>query len=173
LRILKAFLGDRALTTGQLAAELEGVAPASLYRHVALLVRAGVLQVVAERRVRGSVERTYTLRLLAASVGPDEAAQMTVEEHAQAFRVFVAGLVADFDEYLARGTPDFGRDGVGYSGGAMWLTDAEYAEFVRGVAALVQPRFANAPAKGRRRRMVYSVFLPGPEQHASQHGTAK
>src|ERR1700689_4133268 len=65
LRIVKAFLGDRALTTAQLAAELDDVPAGSLYRHIALLTKAGVLQVVAERRVRGAVERTYAMRLLA------------------------------------------------------------------------------------------------------------
>jgi hypothetical protein len=164
LRIIKAFLGDQALTTSQLAAELDDVPAGSLYRHVALLTSAGVLQVVAERRVRGAVERTYTLRLLAARVGPAEAAAMTAEEHAQAFRVFVAGLLADFDHYLAAGTPDLARDGVSYSGAAMWLTDAEYADFMRDVATLIGPRLANAPGKGRRRRMVFSVFLPAPDR---------
>src|SRR6266545_1576561 len=90
LRILKAFLGDRALTTTQLAAELDDVPAGSLYRHVALLTKAGILQVVAERRIRGAVERTYTLRLFAAQVGPAEAAAMTPEEHSQAFIAFVA-----------------------------------------------------------------------------------
>jgi len=63
LRIVQAFLGDRALTTGELRAELPDVPPASLYRHIARLVDAGVLGVVSERRVRGAVERTYILRL--------------------------------------------------------------------------------------------------------------
>ncbi|HEY2693839.1 MAG TPA: helix-turn-helix domain-containing protein, partial [Pseudonocardiaceae bacterium] len=55
LRIVKAFLGDRVLTTAQLAAELDDVPPGSVYRHVGLLTKAGVLHVVAERRVRGTV----------------------------------------------------------------------------------------------------------------------
>lgn len=97
LRILKAFLGDRALTTTQLAAELNDVPAGSLYRDVALLTKAGVLQVVAERRVRGAVERTYMLRILAAQVGLGEAAAMTTDERAQAFMAFVAGLLAEFD----------------------------------------------------------------------------
>lgn len=37
LRIVKAFLGDRALTTKQLAAELPDVPAGSIYRHVARL----------------------------------------------------------------------------------------------------------------------------------------
>jgi len=46
----------------------------------------------------------------------------------------------------------------------MWLTDAEFAEFVRDFADIAQRRLANAPGKGRRRRMVYTVFLPAPEE---------
>ena len=46
LRIVQAFLGDRALTTSALAAELADVPAASLYRHVARLVDAGVPSVV-------------------------------------------------------------------------------------------------------------------------------
>jgi hypothetical protein len=167
LRIVKAFLGDRALTTSQLAAELDDVPAGSLYRHIALLTKAGVLQVVAERRIRGAVERTYTLRLYAAQIQPGEVAAMTSDEHAQAFMSYVAGLLADFDRYLAAGAPDPVRDGAAYRVAAMWLNEAEFADFVRDLQTLAQPRLANAPAKGRRRRMLYSVLLPGPEQLAT------
>jgi hypothetical protein len=163
LRIVQAFLGDRALTTTELANELDDVPAGSLYRHVALLTKAGVLQVVAERRVRGVIERTYTIRLATAHVGPAEAAAMTPMEHSQAFLAFAAGLSADFDRYLAAGTPDLARDGVGYSMNAMWLTDTEFLEFARDLATVIQPRVANPPGNGRRRRIMASVFLPAPE----------
>ena len=167
LRIIKAFLGDRALTTTQLAAELDDVPAGSLYRHVALLTRAGLLHVVAEHRIRGAVERTYALRLTAARVQPGEAAAMTPEEHSRAFMAYVAGLLADFDRYLAAGTPDLGRDGAGYTVAGMYLTDAELTGFLRDFAAIVQPLLANAPGKGRRRRMLYSIFLPEPDSRSA------
>jgi len=163
LRIVKAFLGERALTTTQLAAELDDVPTGSLYRHVALLVKAGVLQVVAERRVRGAVERTYMLRLFAARIGPDEARAMSAEEHSQAFMAYVAGMLADADRYLAAGQPDPARDGADYRVGALWLSDAEFGQFLRDLTEVFTPRLANAPDKGRKRRMVYTVFLPAPE----------
>lgn len=163
LRIMKAFLGDRALTTSQLAAELGDVPTGSLYRHVARLAKAGVLQVVAERRVRGSVERTYTLRLVASRIGPDEAASMSTEEHGQAFLAFVAGLLGDAERYLAGPDPDVLRDGFSYNAAALWLTDAELAELGRDLARVLQPRLEQAPGRGRKRRLLYSVFLPGEE----------
>ena len=164
LRIVKAFLGERALTTGQLAEELEDVPSGSLYRHVALLVKAGVLQVVAERRVRGAIERTYMLRLFAARIGPGKARAMSAEENGQAFTAYVAGMLADADRYLAAGQPDPARDGADYRVGALWLSDAEFAELLRDLTEVFQPRLAAGPGEGRKRRMVYTVFLPAPEE---------
>lgn len=163
LRIVQAFLGDRTLTTAQLAAELGDVPPSSLYRHVALLTRAGVLQVAAERRVRAVVERTYMLRVHAAQIQPDEAAAMTPEQHLAAFMAYAAGMLADVERYLTAGMPDPLREGFSYRIGAMWLTDAEFADLVRDLVTVVQPRLANAPAKERRRRIVYNVLVPPPE----------
>lgn len=168
LRIVQAFLGDRALTTSQLSAELSDVPAASLYRHVARLVDASVLQVVAERRIRGAVERTYVLRLAAARVHLDEIAKMTIEEHRQMFLAFTAGLLADFDRYLARGNPDLARDGVAYAVDAMWLDDAEYAEMMREIYQVMEPRRANGQRQGRKRRMIASVLLPAAETPAKE-----
>jgi len=161
LRVVQAFLGDRAMTTSDLKGELADVPPASLYRHVARLVDAGVLAVVAERRVRGAVERTYMLRVSAASIGPDELAGMSADDHRQAFMAFVAGLLGDADRYLARGDIDPVRDGAGYRLAGMWLDDDEYAELLRDLVRVLQPRVAKPPGPGRKRRILATVLLPG------------
>ena len=163
LRIVQAFLGDRALTTSQLSAELSDVPAASLYRHVATLVRAGVLQVVAERRVRGAIERTYVLRLAAATIRPDEIEAMTPEEHRQTFMAFVAGVQAAADRYFARPDYNFFKDKVDYRLVGMWLDDAEYNDLLADLVKALAPRLANAPQKGRRRRILGYVLLPGED----------
>lgn len=161
LRIIQAFLGDRALTTSQLSAELSDVPAASLYRQVATLVRAGVLQVVAERRVRGAIERTYVLRLAAASIPPDEAAALTAAEHRQAFAAFVAGLQAAADRYFARPDLDVLKDKGSYRLAGLWLDDAEYDAMLADLVQMLAPRLANGPRKGRRRRILATVLIPG------------
>jgi hypothetical protein len=163
LRIVQTFLGDRALTTSQLRAELPDVPPASLYRHVARLVDGGVLSVVAERRVRGALERTYVLRMSAARISPDQLATMSREDLRQAFLAFVAGLISDADRYLARDRVDPVRDGASYSMAGLWLDDAELLDFLRDLYAVAQPRLANAPAPGRTRRIFATVLLPADE----------
>jgi hypothetical protein len=167
LRIVESFLGDRALTTTQLRTELPDVPAASLYRHVARLVDAGVLAVVAERRVRGALERTYVLRTSAANIGLDEIAKMSPDEHRQVFLAFVAGLIGDFDRYLARGDIDPLRDGVSFRMEGMWLDDVELMELLRELVGVLQPRLANAPKPGRKRRILGTVLLPGTDSDSS------
>jgi hypothetical protein len=163
LRIIQAFLGDRALTTSALRDELPDVPPASLYRHVARLVDAGVLSVVSERRVRGALERTYVLRVAAASINLDELERMTREDHRQAFMAFVAGLLGDFDRYLSHGDIDLARDGVSYRMAGLWLDDAELADLARDLIRVLQPRVANPPRPGRRRRILGTVLIPAED----------
>jgi DNA-binding transcriptional ArsR family regulator len=163
LRIVQAFLGERALTTSDLHDELSDIAPTTLYRHMTRLVAGGVLTVVAERRIRGTVERTYVLRMSAASLGLDHIEAMNAEDHRQAFMAYIAGLLGDFDRYLARGDINLLRDQVGYSLAAMWLDDAEFAELRRELARVLQPRLANPPAPGRTRRLYARVLLPGDD----------
>jgi hypothetical protein len=163
LRIVQAFLGDRALTTTQLRAELPDVPAGSLYRHVAKLVDGGVLAVVSERRVRGALERTYVLRTSAARLSAKDIATMSRDEHRQAFLAFVAGLIGDVDRYLAREEIDPLRDGASYNLAAMWLDDAELAELARELYIVLQPRTANPPKPGRKRRILATVLLPGAE----------
>lgn len=166
LRVVQALLGGRTLTTGELHTELPDVPAATLYRHVGVLADAGVLEVVAERRVRGSTERTYRLVAAAASVGPGEAATMTAEEHRRAFGTFVAALLADFDRWVdgaadVPGGPDPARDGVGYRMAGLWLDDEEFTALLADVRQVLRARLDNEPGGSRRRRLVGTVFLPG------------
>lgn len=189
LRVVQTLLGGRALTTGQLRAELPDVAPATLYRHLSTLLRGDVLEVVEQRQVRGAVERTYRLREHAPSVSAADAATMSTEEHRRAFGTFVAGLLADFDRYLDRtegrsdgsqggdgaedgtagtgrgdqGGVDLGRDLVGYRQAALHLSDDEMRHLLADLVAVIRPRLAVPPAPGRRRRLLTTVVMPAPE----------
>jgi DNA-binding transcriptional ArsR family regulator len=162
LRIIGAFLGDRKLTTADLRAELPDVPPTSLYRHLGQLIDAGVLDVVSERRVRGTVERTYVLP------GPplvpsSDVASWTPEDHRRAFYGYLAALLADFDHYLDQGDIDLPRDGAGYRMAGLWMTDEELGELIRGLVGLLQPYLANPATPDRRRRILRTILLPAPE----------
>jgi DNA-binding transcriptional ArsR family regulator len=164
LQILQALLGGRELTTAEIGSELPEVPAATLYRHIGTLAKAGVLEVVRERPVRGTTERTYRLELGRASVDNEELQAMTPEDHRRAFTGFIAGLLQAFDRYVQDGSPDLKRDGAGYRQTALWLDDAELADLAGRIQSVVSEASANGPGEGRRRRILSTVLIPtGPQ----------
>lgn len=160
MRIIQALLGHPRLTTADLRAAMPDVPPATLYRHLGTLIDAGVVDVVEERKVRGAVERTYALGGTAAYVDGAEARTMTVEQHRQAFLLFVSTLLGDFERYLERGDIDLERDLVGYRQVPLQLTDEELVQMLGDLNAALLPWVQRAPSPGAQRRIFTTVLMP-------------
>ncbi|MEU1243865.1 helix-turn-helix domain-containing protein [Micromonospora parva] len=159
IRILRAVAGTR-LTTQGLLELLPDVPQATMYRHLAILVKAGLVEVIDERRVRGAVERVYALPARGATLDPAALATATREDHARYFTAFMSSLLSEFSRYLTRERIDFTADGVGYQQLVLHLTDAELGEFAAGFNALVGPLLGNQPGGGRIPRLLATVLLP-------------
>jgi DNA-binding transcriptional ArsR family regulator len=163
LRILRTFLDGHPATTAQLRERLPDIPPATMYRHVAALATAGVLEVLDEKRVRGTVERTYRVSWRHTEIDPATRAAMTPDDHRRAFTAFVGGLLADFDQYLTRESSDPTADGVTYQQAALWLTDAEMAELLAEIRTAVTARLGRDPGQDRTRRMISLIAMPTEE----------
>ncbi|MFJ8825421.1 helix-turn-helix domain-containing protein [Streptomyces sp. NPDC102467] len=160
LRILQTMLGVGELTTAQLRDRLPDVPAASMYRHVATLAQAGIIEVVRERPVRGTVERSYRVRQEQALVDDDARATMTKDDHRNAFAVFSGALMSDFERYLARDDAEPAREGVLYRQGAVWATDDEFAALVQQLEAVIARHAHTEPADGRTRHIISMVLHP-------------
>lgn len=160
MRILQTLLGAGELTTAQLRDRLPDIAPATMYRHVAALAKSGVIEVVDERPVRGTVERSYQVRQERALIDAGARATMGKEDHRRAFAVFTAAVMGDFDRYLSHEDADPARENVLYRQGAVWLTDEEFAALVEEIEAAVARRTRTTPGDGRTRHLLSLVFVP-------------
>ncbi|WP_016697974.1 helix-turn-helix domain-containing protein [Actinoalloteichus spitiensis] len=160
LRILQTLLGAGELTTGQLRDRLPDVPAATMYRHVAALAQAEILEVVRERPVRGTVERSYRVRQDKALVDDDARDTMTKDDHRRAFTVFTGAMLADFDRYLSREDTEPARDNVLYRQGIVWVTDEEFTELVEEIEAAVERRTRTAPGDGRARHIISLALVP-------------
>lgn len=164
LRIIQALATGRRLTAQQLAALLPDIPQASLYRHLNLLVRAGVLVVVEEHHVRAIQERVYALVARATNVGPADYTATTSEEHLRYFTTFLDLLSSDFIRYLVdAASPDLPKDGVAYYQMPLFLSDAEYERLVATLQAVLWPVVAQQPTAERRRRLLSIIVMPGVE----------
>ena len=165
LRVVQSLLGTRQLTTAELAAELPDIPPATLYRHIAVLVEAEVVSVVGQRHIRGAVERRYGLNPANASAGRDEVATMSREQLRISFGVFAASLLAGFDAYLAGPDVDSPNDALGFRTTAIHLNDNDVAEFTERLREAVEPWLT--PRPGARRHLFSTVLTPATGPAAS------
>ncbi|MEZ4384906.1 MAG: helix-turn-helix domain-containing protein [Nannocystaceae bacterium] len=166
LRILQA-LASGEHTTHALDERLADVPKSSIYRHLRLLVRAGLVDVAQTRRIRGVEERSYRLgasaRLSAADV-----AGLSSDEHLGMFSTYTLSLVQDFAAYLgSRPEPDFAGDRVGYTEVVLHTTDDEFDAMVAAINAAMKPYIDRAPRPTTTPRKLSVITFPVPRPGAS------
>jgi DNA-binding transcriptional ArsR family regulator len=172
LRVVLA-VGTEQLTTAELGERLPDVAPATLYRQVAVLAEGGLLEVVDERRVRGGVERTYALVASAVRITPDDLASMTKEEHLRGFIAFAGSLVHSLATYLEADGCDPSRDGLSYRQAAVWVTPQERAALAAEIGAVLAPYLGRSAAAERDRMLLNTILIPDPRAEGRPDAAAR
>ncbi len=163
MRILLTLAGQQ-MSAQQLASALPDVAQATLYRHINALAEGGLLSVVEERPVRGTVEKVYTMDNQAALIGAEEAAAMSKDDHLRAFTAFTALLLSEFQRYLdSTDTPDAAADGVGYHQRMLYISDEEMLDFGKALYGVL--KHYESPGPGRKRRLFSTVMMPDLPGH--------
>ena len=148
LRIVLAAAGDEVTTT-DIARRLPDISQATLYRHVAKLADAGILEVADERQARGAVERTYRVNAAHSSINAGDAGDMSAEEHLQALTTFM-GIVVE------------ATDGVSFRQARLWLTDGELEGLVTDVTDALAPYLDVEKTPERRPRLLSTILMPEP-----------
>ena len=160
MRVLIALAGHE-MTARQLGQVLSDVPQATLYRHIKRLVDNGVLIVVSENPVRGTVEKVYTLDANHTNLSPNELAQLDEDDHMRLFVGFIASLLDDYARYL-EGSPqiDLVADGVGYRKVILHLSQEELIEMSRDLNQALKPYLEKAPSPERQSRLFSTVLMP-------------
>jgi DNA-binding transcriptional ArsR family regulator len=164
MRIIMTLVGKH-MTAQQLASAMPDIAQATLYRHLNKLAKGGVLAVVEERPVRGTLEKIYALNEQGAFLGAADIADFTKDDHMRYFTAFVAILLGEFSQYLeSKDKPDLVADGVAYTKVAINLSDEEFMTMAKQMNEAVVPTLKNQPAPGRKRRLFTTIILPAPDE---------
>lgn len=160
LRIVHAMYGEDSRTTAQLCDRLTDVPKTTVYRHVALLAEAGVLEIVDEKQRYGAVERYFRLRRGGPTIDAELAASMSADDHRRGFTSALAVLLAEFNAYLARDDAEPVSDYVGYRQLPLWLNREELSELTGELSELLKARLRNKPAPDRSLHLVSPIMFP-------------
>lgn len=162
MRIITAISNYR-LTAKELAESLPDVPQTTLYRHINALAEGGLLKVVEENPIRGTIERVYALAA-PPSLTPEDLQGMTKRDYEQAFTMILTTFMSDARRYLDSKPDDeeinLRADGVEFSKIQLYLSDEEYQAMNRQISDLMMAAAENKPAPGRRQRIFSYLFIP-------------
>ncbi|MDT8898648.1 helix-turn-helix domain-containing protein [Thermanaerothrix sp. 4228-RoL] len=157
--ILELVKGER--TVDDLQAAIPEVSRPTLYRHLRRLEEGGLVRVVGQRAVRGTVEKSYTLATEQLILDQATMAHLSREEHLEFFVTFLSSLLGDYARYLAaHPAPDLQADGVGFHQHVFFLNEAEFQAFVRALNHALLPFAQNQAAPGRIPRLFATILMP-------------
>lgn len=160
LRVIHALSASNELAITELCERMPEISKSTVYRHVAVLVDAGFLEVGGERRVRGAVERSYRLRRDRPTLDRDDASAMTLDEYRRSFAAAAITLLAEFNSYLDRPGANPTADAVSYRQGTIWATPEELTTLTKHLIALLAPTLANQATPGRRPYLLSPILFP-------------
>ncbi len=159
MRVIQILFG-RKLTTREVAKSIADVPPATLYRHVGLLWRGGIISVVDEKRVRGAIERVYTVARENIAITREDLRPLSRDDHLRMFMAFIASVIGGFERYLDQSGLDLAADGAGYRQATLYLDDRELERLGAALVGPVTRALAQRPGPGRRQFTVSTIVVP-------------
>jgi DNA-binding transcriptional ArsR family regulator len=160
MKIIQSLV-KRPLTVQELMEWNPDVPQATLYRQLKVLTESKVIFVSDERKVRGTVERIFSLNNEAAIISAFEADELSKEDHLKYFITFFANLIQGAEQYLDSGENlNMHKDGFGYRQIDLFLNDEEFHQLLNEMTSVIKNYASNEPNENRRRRSLATVFIP-------------
>ena len=157
LRIITTLAG-KSLTPAQIGTAIPDVPQASLYRHISQLLEGGIIAVIEERPVRGTVEKVYQLVDGASRINPQDIHNISDDDHLNYFMVFLSSLLQDFSTHLEKSPSDKSKmDDVIYNKVVLYLTNEERQSLTQQIRALLIP-YITASDDATHHRHIFSLI---------------
>ncbi len=157
-RIIQATAYE-TITTQAIAARMPDVPQTTLYRHINLLIENGMLVVVRETRVRGTVERELRLAEETVHVELADIAALSETEQFHYFMVFYSTLMADFARAGQAASRPVELPIALYSKDKIYATAEEMAHIRAQIDAVMAPYHQPSTEHPERRRWFMSGII--------------
>lgn len=115
------------------------ITQATLYRILNKLVKAGIIYVVDENKVRSRTEKVYALSDDFNAISEKLVSENNLEMYLGLFTKFVMGLIGEFKEYTDNPNADLGCYNSGFSAAPIYATQEQLSEIGNQINEIVRP----------------------------------
>ncbi|GGB54854.1 transcriptional regulator [Lentibacillus populi] len=161
MRIVQQLLLNKPLTIAQLVEILGDVPQATLYRHINLLLEANLIEVIETKKVKGTEERKFSVKIDNLQIPESEIETTSREDHIRHFSVFHGNLLQLATSYLADTSPEqYKKEGFSYAYTPLHLSDEEFHELTQSIQQAIEKVIHNQLTPARTTRIFASMFIP-------------
>lgn len=153
MRIIQALTTKESITANEICEKICDVPRTTLYRHINILLEANVLAIVAEKKIRGSYERTLALNM------GEIVQQNNAENKSQQAFSFLMNTYAKFEKYFNGDNGLIGNNKVFFNNTVMMMDDEEFELFLSELQTLLI-KYHFDMADGRKPRDISIISSP-------------
>lgn len=157
--LLEIYSKEKA-TAKYLSDALGDIPQATLYRNLKKMLNDGILKVVEETPVRGTVEKTYAL---AFNINEDFEAILAENSgtlYMQLFMQYFFGFAKQFQAYCQSPDINIKEDMSGFSLSHLYLSDDELTDLIKSISNVVHAAEKKGPKAGRKLRTIGVIVSP-------------
>lgn len=167
-RLMIEIMRRGKVTAKYLAEKCVDIPQTTLYRYLKRMTDDGLLKIVGETPIRGTVEKTYALTF-DPSDPPSVLGQNSGAMYMQMFFQYFLTFAKIFQDYCDTPGIDIKKDRSGLSLSHVYLTDEELEKVAADMAQILYPLQENKPKPERKLRTVGLII--SPEHKTGETGT--
>ena len=158
-RILQV-LSNRDMTTQDISESLSSVPTSSIYRHLKILLEAGLIEIAETHLVKGIVEKVYRLSE-SPRLSNGDMAGYSGAEHKRLFGAYISAMMKSFSDYIdSCQTFDLVSDRVGYTDTTFYATQEELDKLAERLNEILEPLSKNEPGIEKQRQLFSIITFP-------------
>ncbi|MBU1094741.1 MAG: helix-turn-helix domain-containing protein [Firmicutes bacterium] len=158
LKIIREMTQKKEVTTKEIQEICGDIPQATLYRHLIDLRKNGMIEVVSENQVRGTVERVYALKNDPLRELKETVRKMTKDGLSELFSQFIISILSDVDAYFKQLNDLKNLDkefALRYT--SLFLSDEEFIDVKNEINELLEKRSSNEASPVRKLRKISTI----------------
>ncbi len=154
MRIIQYLASHKNATASQMSEFMTDIPKTTLYRHIGVLNKHHIIEVIEETQIRGTVEKTYGLNLSTIQ------GVNTKENATQNAFNFLMKIYADYHAYFKNENADPGKDRIFLNNTQLLLSDEEFDNLLSDIREILIVHLNNEPNEKRRQRSLSIISTP-------------
>lgn len=161
------YLAKGTATGYEIVTGLPKIPQATLYRHLNILNKENIIEVIEEKQIRGAVEKTYSLQKDGARINAGDFMKMTEDEQMQLLTTLYFDLLNKTEDYI-KSENTIKKDPFGFNQLELHLTEDEFHNMQHDLIDVYKKYNARKTTKGQRTIHMTQIFLPEPGEKWSE-----